>query len=546
MIPMVSPEYNAVSIIFGASKWPECLKFVNAPSFSRSAESILEFLRSQSGLNMSARNIKFLFDSFEDAAEQLYQAKLFVEARKKDLAEDGKRLTDLFIFYVGHGDFEGDGKDFYLSIRRTHEDRPLLTSITAYEMGNFVRRVAGNLRTYIILDCCFAAAMQHGFMTSPLGLAGLRLHEALPPPGSSPPSGVDTPGAGAVLLAAAGLNDPALAPPDQPLTAFTTALLDVLRNGDRGFGDWLSLSEVHLLLESRILKLFPGVARPEIRPLQQNHGRVDLVGIFPNAAWSGAQDVRTAANAPAKGDGAAGQESAEEIETRHQTTIEAAAKRKAKRAEARRRARVEAAAKQEAEQAELRRTAELEAAAKREAERAIALRKLQAEAAEEARKEALRAAEAAVKREEERKEALRKSAAEAAARREDELKEALRKSEAEAAAKREEELKEALRKAEVAAKHEAELTEARRNKKEDASDRNSVHNLHPVKEVDQIVGIKKHNDRNARNYVWFGLVEALVVILIMVGAFKLMIWYADRQEIARQQQIQRQAPPAQR
>ncbi len=186
-----------------------------------------------------------------------------------------------------------EGKDFYLSIRRTHQDRPLVTSITAREIGNFVRRTARDLRSYLIIDCCFAAAVQHGFMTSPLGLAELKLHEALPPECASSDLSVDSlPESGAALLAAAGLSTPALAPTNHRLTAFTTALLDVLRNGQTRFGPRLSLEDIHLLVDRRIRELFPDAARPEMRPLQASRGRVELVPLFPNPAFERVQKER--------------------------------------------------------------------------------------------------------------------------------------------------------------------------------------------------------------------------------------------------------------
>lgn len=282
---------TTLALVFGASHWPDAPKFEDAPSFEQSANALIEYLRDPEGFGLPWANIKIFFNSLDDAAEQLEQAKQFIERRRRQAIGTAEIPTDLLVFFVGHGDFEGEPRDFYLSIRRTHEERPLITSITARELGNLIRRSAGDLRTYLIVDCCFAAALQHGFMTSRLGLAEMRLHEALPRGTlSTEPDQVMIPASGVALLASAGLNDPALAPRDQRLTAFTAALLDVLRTGSARFGQRLSLQDVHYLVDRRLAELFPGGTRPEMRPLRQALGRVELVPFLPNAAFRGAQE----------------------------------------------------------------------------------------------------------------------------------------------------------------------------------------------------------------------------------------------------------------
>jgi WD40 repeat protein len=287
-----APE-TTLALIFGASRWQYAPKFEDAPSFERSADALFSFLEEPSGLGLPVRNIKTFFNSLDDAAEQLEQAGSFIERHRKETTGNDQSPRDLLVFYVGHGDFEGEAKDFYLSVRRTQERRPLITSITARELGNLIRHSASDLRSYLIIDCCFAAAIQHGFMTSPLGLAELKLHEALPRAslGSDEIIG-DLPASGVALLASAGPNKPALAPSGYPLTAFTTALLDVLKNGHARLGPRLSLQDIHLLVERRVSELFPDAARPEMRPLHQSRGRVELVAFFPNPAFQGVQNAR--------------------------------------------------------------------------------------------------------------------------------------------------------------------------------------------------------------------------------------------------------------
>ena len=66
------PE-TTLALIVGASRWPDCPKFMDAPSLERSADAFIRFLRGEDGLGLPLRNIKSLFNSFDDPAEQLDQ-----------------------------------------------------------------------------------------------------------------------------------------------------------------------------------------------------------------------------------------------------------------------------------------------------------------------------------------------------------------------------------------------------------------------------------------------------------------------------------------
>jgi hypothetical protein len=106
-----APE-TTLALVFGASRWPDALKFEDAPSFERSADALLEFLRHPEGLGLPWSNIKTFFNSLDDAAEQLEQAKQFIERRRRYAVGTPQSPTDLLVFYVGHGDFEGEARDF--------------------------------------------------------------------------------------------------------------------------------------------------------------------------------------------------------------------------------------------------------------------------------------------------------------------------------------------------------------------------------------------------------------------------------------------------
>jgi len=261
------------------------------------------YFRSSSGLGLPPRNVKHLFNSLEEAAEQLEEATTFIELRRAELEKAGSKISDLIIYYVGHGGFGGRSSDFFLAIQATREFDPLASSVTAQSLAGVIQHAARGLRTYLILDCCFAGAFQKVFQSSggPLGLAQVKLDDVLPEDTdirarhsqAIPESGIG-------ILCASGSRDPAKAPPGMEYTMFTDALLHVLRVGDADAPPALSLNEIQLLLRRNLTRRFADEAvRPEVHVPEQRRGRLDLLPLFTNMAR--AEEVReTAADAPSR------------------------------------------------------------------------------------------------------------------------------------------------------------------------------------------------------------------------------------------------------
>jgi TPR repeat protein len=283
--PVLQRE-RTLAIVLAASDWPFYPAFHAAKSFQRSAHAIVDYLRVREGLNLPPRNVKVLVNSFDDGPEILRQMWEFIRSRRADLTRLGAPATDLLLYYVGHGGFT-DSDAFFLSIRSTNEDDPLATSISAESLGRMIREAARGLRTYLVLDCCFAASISKVFMSAgPLELAGIQLRDALPPQGDSAAATVGAlPGYGTALLCASGPREPAKAPPDLAYTMFTGALLEVLQDGDPRAPPWLSLDDMQRLVRARLERRFADRAvMPQVHAPQQRMGRVDLVPLFRNLA----------------------------------------------------------------------------------------------------------------------------------------------------------------------------------------------------------------------------------------------------------------------
>lgn len=128
--PIIQRE-RMLAVVLGASEWPDYSEFHSAPSFRRSALEFADYLRDRDGLKLLQRNVKVFFDSFDDAPDIVRQMHSFIRDRRKEAIELGKPITDLLIYYVGHGGITLDLNAFFMAIRSTHEDDPFATSITA-------------------------------------------------------------------------------------------------------------------------------------------------------------------------------------------------------------------------------------------------------------------------------------------------------------------------------------------------------------------------------------------------------------------------------
>ena len=211
----------------------------------------------------------------------------FIKERRDDLHKKGNPATDLLFYYIGHGGFSRS-ETFFLSIRATDAVDPLATSITAELLSLWVADRAAGLRTYLVLDCCFAASAAKSFMSAgPLSVATVQLRDALPPSGDSNGLAAGRPPKyGTALLCASGSREPAKAPPDLPYTMFTGGLLGVLRDGNPDAPEWLSLDDMQRLVCARLAAQFADEAvLPQVQVPQQRAGRVDVVPLFHNAAY---------------------------------------------------------------------------------------------------------------------------------------------------------------------------------------------------------------------------------------------------------------------
>jgi hypothetical protein len=73
------------------------------------------------------------------------------------------QLTDVIVYYTGHGGFTENDNKYFLAVRATRKD---VTGGSGYRLSNLARTLntyASDVRRFLILDCCFAARATDDF-----------------------------------------------------------------------------------------------------------------------------------------------------------------------------------------------------------------------------------------------------------------------------------------------------------------------------------------------------------------------------------------------
>lgn len=171
----------------------------------------------------------------------------------------------LIVYYVGHGLVSRRGS-LHLAAGATRSG-PLHLEHTALPYDTMRRYLLDNVDApvAVILDCCFSGRAIDG-MHAPLD-SGVVEHVA----GLAEITG-------AYVLTSAGRSEPSFAPEGHAHTAFSGALLRLLREGDPGGPPYLTLQHVHRHL-SRTL---PAAGFP--RPRARATGRVGELALARNPA----------------------------------------------------------------------------------------------------------------------------------------------------------------------------------------------------------------------------------------------------------------------
>src|SRR6202022_2833348 len=199
-------------VFLGFSQFPNFPRerHLDNPSFGNSARAFQSVI-SDGDVSLSGKpSVLDLFDS--DLSPQK------IIRRIRDFLKAEANITDVVLYYCGHGSFLSD-RTYFLMIRATEPDSEAFTGLPWRQMRHTLEPHLANKRVYIVLDCCFAGRAITEFQSVALGpLIEEQTFHALPRRGTA-------------LVAASAHGDVAIAPGERSLTMFTGALVEAIENG---------------------------------------------------------------------------------------------------------------------------------------------------------------------------------------------------------------------------------------------------------------------------------------------------------------------------
>ncbi|MFI1363885.1 caspase, EACC1-associated type [Streptomyces griseochromogenes] len=217
--PALPDPRSSRAVLIAAGRYADPENPGDLPSAVDSMNALRDFVRND--WNLDPSRCRLLPDPrrTDDVLDALYEA-----------TADRTTTDTLLVYYCGHGLID-DQENLLLALRDSSRVR--LDKALDYGKVQWHVRRSNARRRIVVLDCCYAARA--------FGLQGSDLERR-----------TDIPGA--VVVAASGPTAAAVAPPGERYTAFTGALLHVLRQGRTGGPELLPLDLVFEETRAHLLR----------------------------------------------------------------------------------------------------------------------------------------------------------------------------------------------------------------------------------------------------------------------------------------------------
>lgn len=262
---------STLIVILGACEWPSYPQLGSSKAFRNSAEHLIRYFMSSTFFNLPEQNILNLFNTDASASEILHAVADFINKRKDDSVTNGLRISNLIIYYVGHGGFVGGSSHYYLAVKSTRQSTAMTSGILVESLAGAIKEQTLNLRTFVVIDACFSGAAYKYFQSTPSEVIGVKIKELFRK--------------GISLLCSSSSKDPSRLLEEK--TMFTSALLKVLENGSSNYNNFMSFYDVSVLLKEKIFQEHQDEAvRPEIHSPLQTQGDISQVEFFPNPQFT--------------------------------------------------------------------------------------------------------------------------------------------------------------------------------------------------------------------------------------------------------------------
>ncbi|WP_175635062.1 hypothetical protein [Pedobacter ghigonis] len=261
---MALDPFKTAVIFIGAESFPKSKNFAPDTAFREAKNRIEKYFSST--LKVERQNILDLFDS-EGGFDA--QDSAIIDFLKAKIPAG---IEDLFIYYVGHGGYSRE--DFYLSLKTTRHESPLFSSMPIKALGQTISKQARSIRTFLILDCCFAGAGGMGFMSESDEGLSREFKDAFP-------------SRGVTLLCASSKDLRARIIGTRNITMFTEGLDHALSVGDRSYKKkYVPLRKILEFTHAFIKDHNPVEAvKPEIISPDQSEGDIADISHFRNFSY---------------------------------------------------------------------------------------------------------------------------------------------------------------------------------------------------------------------------------------------------------------------
>ncbi|MFC8077470.1 esterase-like activity of phytase family protein [Streptomyces sp. NPDC057307] len=179
------------------------------------------------------------------------------------IREAAKRAEDtLIVYYAGHGLLDRHDQKLHLTLPDSAEDQPD-TCVRAADVRRAIRDHGSALRRVLILDCCFSGQVLTEMSTADRGVRGGKVAV-----------GTLRDVEGSYVMTSGPRNRPSHAPDPKSCTAFTGALVDIMR---QGVPDGAGMLGLHVLFEA--VKARIAGMRPELPQEPQDEDRNGVGGL---------------------------------------------------------------------------------------------------------------------------------------------------------------------------------------------------------------------------------------------------------------------------
>jgi hypothetical protein len=278
---LLDPQSTS-AVLLGAHDWTDAgLK--RAPSFLRSARHVVSYLYDPAGLGLDPELVLDLFDDTAGAGDQLARVRETLDIQLRERREAGHPITDLLVYYIGHGQTDDQGH-LSLLVRRSRRGMEAETGIKAPDLARTLRLGAPQQRRSVILDCCFSEAAASAFF----GMAG-DLNQSVAATVAKDLKD-DQPARGTLLLCSSPVGEVSMGPPNAERTLFTGAVLEVLRQGAEGRPPFLSFADLRDAAFDRMVVSFgANTPRPVLHQVNATQGDLTRAPAFRNYASADAR-----------------------------------------------------------------------------------------------------------------------------------------------------------------------------------------------------------------------------------------------------------------